>query len=768
MKLKNWLLTIICCSLTFSAFCQHRSDSIHVAHYELNLFIDPFSHELTGTTTLRMVPKIAHLAHFNLDLEALTVDSIRHESGNISFTHQGTKLCIDAPQYQLGDTLDLHISYHGIPTGNSWGGFTFNNGFYYNLGVSMYATPHSYGRCWYPCIDEFTDKSTYNFNIETYSYHTAVCGGDLLGCSDKENGNKIWHWQLDQPIPSYLTSVATAPYQLCADTFHGMEADIPITIYATSSYINNVAGSFAHLKDITRNYENKFGPLRFNRIGYVLVSFNQGAMEHATNITYPQTSVDGTSANESLYAHELSHSWFGNLVTCETAEEMWLNEGFASYCEALTDEYLYSKDTYTNDINNLHDYVLHNIHLQDGGFYALNDVPQNKTYGMHSYDKGSLVVHTLRQYLGDSLFFDGIKAYLNQYAFKNINSETLFNFLSNHTHIDLSGFYEGWINQPGFPHFSIDSIISEGNDQYAVYVRQRLYHANHFINDNKVSLTFFSDSGERLDYKDFVFSGEYGIARISIPFMPKFGIVDYDNDICDALIGYNKTIRWSGSNNFADANVNFIVSDIQDSSHLRIEYNFVNPDPIKNTSAQAYRLNKRYWRIEYTNSDKISGKLRFNYNAQNSNYPEYELLQGHTPNDLRLLYRRDCADDWHSIDFSRNGQLNGTVTTDSLRAGEYVLAVPGQDVGINEQKNVSNDAKVFLRPNPANDFVSIIGIDFIQKLEIYDVNGRKIQEFNHFNSEGKINVRQFNSGTYLFKIYGKDSNIKDLIFIKND
>lgn len=768
MKLKNWLLTIICCLLTFSAFCQHRSDSIHVAHYELNLFIDPFSHDLSGNAVLRIVPKISNLETFNLDLEALTVDSIRCGNTNLTHTHQGTTLRIDAPQYNLGDTFNICIAYHGIPAGNSWGGFTFNNGFYFNLGVNMYNTPHSYGRCWYPCIDEFTDKSTYNFNIETYPYHTAVCGGNLLGCSDKENGNKIWHWQLDQPISSYLTSVATAPYQLYADTFHGMEADIPITIYATSSYINNVAGSFAHLKDITHNYESKFGPLRFNRIGYVLVNFNQGAMEHATNITYPQASVDGTSANESLYAHELSHSWFGNLVTCETAEEMWINEGFASYCEALTDEYLYSEGQYTTKINSLHADVLQNLQNRDGGFFALNNVPQNKTYGMHSYDKGSIVIHTLRNYLGDSLFFDGIRAYLNQYAFSNINSEELFTFLSNHTHTDLSGFYEGWINQPGFPHFSIDSIVPESDGQYAVYVRQRLYHANNFVNDNKVCLTFFSDGGERYDHNGFIFSGEHGIAHVNIPFMPKFGVVDYNNDICDAIIDYNKIVKWSGSNNFANANVNFIVSDIQDSSHLRIEYNFVNPDPIKNTSAQAYRLNKRYWRIEYTNSEHLNGRLRFNYNASNSNQSEYELLQGHAVDELTLLYRRGCDDDWHTIPFTRTGQLNGTVTTDSLRAGEYVLAVPGQDVGINEQENVGNDAKIFLRPNPARDYVSIVGNDFIQKLEIYDVNGKKIKEFNNINPEGMINVRQFNSGTYIFKVYGKDSIIKDLIFIKND
>lgn len=768
MGLKSCFLTIICCLAITIAFGQHRSDSIHVAHYELNLFIDPFGSTLDGTANLQLVPKISNLSHFDLDLKNLTVDSIHINGQSATFTHHGERLSIDACEYAPGDTLLVAVDYHGTPFGNASGGLNFSNGSYYNLGVNMNEQPHCFGRAWFPCIDEFTDKSSYNFNIETYPYHTAVCGGELLGCDATEDGFKVWHWQLDQPIPTYLASIATGPYLLYADTFHGMEADIPITIYATSSYISNIPGSFGNLKEIAANYERLFGPLRFNRIGYVLVNNTGFAMEHATNITYPQLCVNGTISYQSLYAHEFSHSWFGNLVTCENAENMWINEGFASYSEALTDEGLYSKQQYTSTINQQHAYVLHNLFNDDHGYYALNNVPQTVTYGTHSYDKGAIVIHTLRHYLGDSLFFKGLKSYLNQYAFQNINSEELFDFFSQSTGVDLNEFYEGWINQAGFPHFSIDSIVTEGGNQYAIYVRQRLFHAPNFINDNKVNLTFFSNDNQRFDITHFNFSGEYGIAHIELPFAPAFGVVDYSNEICDAIIDYNKTIKTTGNSNFTEAKVNCYVSAVQDSSIMRIEYNFVNPDPQKSVLGQQYHLHNRYWRIEYTNTDDIAGCFRFNYNASNSTQSEYELLQGHSVNDLVLLYRRDCADDWQAISFTRSGQLSGTISTDSLRAGEYVLAVPDEDVGIQHHKSNTDRAEAAIRPNPSHDFVTIDNAEKINKIEIFDINGKKIQELAGLSSAERINIQHLIQGTYIFKVYQQNSPVQNLIFIKND
>ena len=759
--MKKYLFSAFLFMSFFMAFGQYRSDSVHVAHYDIALFIDPYAHTISGTTTLQVVPKMSNLSHFNLDLRNMAIDSILVEQALSSYTYVGDLLSISAGTYTLGDTLEIAVSYHGEPYGNSWGGFTFINNYSFNIGVSMYEQPHCFGRVWYPCIDEFTDKASYTFHIETYSYHKAICGGLYLGETDGDYGTKIWHWQLDQPIPTYLASVATGTYQLYTDTFHGMEADIPITIYGPSAYIGNAPATFVHLPEIAANYENHFGPLRFPRIGYVLVNFTSGAMEHATNIALPQVAVDGTTGYESTIAHELSHSWFGNLITCERAEEMWINEGFASYSEAITAEGIYSKAKYTETINSQHFDVLNNLYSRDHGYYALNNVPQAYTYGMHSYDKGSIVIHTLRHYMGDSLFFGGVKALLNQYAFQNVNSEQLFDFLSSYSGIDLNGFYEGWINQPGFLHFSIDSIVAEGGNQYAVYLRQRLSHAEHYADDNRVNLTFFSADGQRFDYHHAHFSGANGIAHINIPFIPLFGVVDYSNEICDAIIDYNHCFRYASTKTFSEANASCTLTDMPDSVLMRVEFNLVHADPFKVQPDPSYRLNNQYWRVEYTGGSQVQGRLKFNYNG-NNNQLDYELLQGHNPNELALFYRRDCADDWRSIPFTRSGQMSGTITTETLLPGEYTLGVPGSDVGIRNSKK--NDILIY--PNPSKSHLSIYSSFQIDHIIIYDINGRELIRQKANIGSQDIDIHALSSGTYIVNLFHEQQLIKSDKFIK--
>lgn len=759
--MKKFTASIFLCLIAMMGFGQYRSDSVHVAHYDIALYIDPYAHTISGTTTLQVVPKMSNLSHINLDLRNMTIDSLLVNQQLSNYTYVGDLLSIPAGSYTLGDTLEIAVSYNGEPYGNSWGGFTFSNNYTFNIGVSMYEQPHCFGRVWYPCIDEFTDKSTYNFHIATYPYHNAVCGGLYQGESDGEYGTKVWHWQLDQPIPTYLASVATGPYLLYTDTFHGMQADIPITIYSPSTYLGNVPATFIHLHEIAANFEHYYGPLRFPRIGYVLVNFTSGAMEHATNIALPQVAVNGTTAYESTIAHELSHSWFGNLITCERAEEMWINEGFASYSEAITDEGVYSKQKYTETINKQHFDVLKNLYSRDHGYYALNNVPQTYTYGMHSYDKGSIVVHTLRHYMGDSLFFGGIQAMLNQYAFQNMNSVQVFDFLSNYSGMNLTGFYEGWINQPGFLHFSIDSIVAEGGNQYAVHLRQRLFHAEHYADDNRVNLTFFSADGQRFDYHHAQFSGANGIVHVNIPFTPLFGVADYSNEICDAIIDYNYCFTFSGTRNFSDANVTATITTMQDSSLMRVEYNLVHAAPFKVQPDPSYRLNNRYWRIEYTGS-QVQGNLKFNYNG-NNNQPEHELLQGHTPDELALFYRRDCADDWHSIPFTRSGQMSGTITTESLMPGEYTFGVPGSDVGIQSKDNEG----ILIYPNPAENQINIQSSRDIDSMVIYDLSGREVMRQSMNGKTQNVNIQALSAGTYLVQIFNKGKLLKSDKLIKN-
>src|SRR5688572_14387829 len=179
--------------------------------------------------------------------------------------------------------------------------------------------------------------------------------------------------------------------------------------------------SFINLEAAFDIYENKFGPYRWDRVGYMLESMNSGAMEHAMNIGYPALLANGTLTYESIVVHELSHHWWGDLITCRTAEDMWINEGTAVFCEHVFTEDFYGRDQYLTNIRADVKELIRVCHLPDpngdDGYWPLSGVPLNHTYGATTYNKGALMIHSMRPYLGDSLFFAGLKQLLTDNMF---------------------------------------------------------------------------------------------------------------------------------------------------------------------------------------------------------------------------------------------------------------------------------------------------------------------------------------------------------------
>jgi aminopeptidase N len=283
-------------------------------------------------------------------------------------------------------------------------------------------------------------------------------------------------------------------YVLYEDEFYGMEDTVPITIYTIPSDTGNVAGSFINIKTILTFFESHFGPYPFGRVGYTGTAI--GAMEHATNISYPNSAINGNTGSEHLYTHELSHMWFGDKVTCSTAEDMWLNEGWATFCELYYLEDLYSHADFTTAMHERHKKVLKETHFIDKGYWAVSNIPQEVTYGSTAYDKGSTVANTLRGYLGDSLFFEAMTAYIDHFAWQSISSADMRDFLTDYTGIDMTGFFDAWVFTEGTPHFSIDSSrVTEGDASYKVdiWFKQKYKGADFLAEDNILPVSFMDE-----------------------------------------------------------------------------------------------------------------------------------------------------------------------------------------------------------------------------------------------------------------------------------
>ncbi|MGD0709662.1 MAG: M1 family metallopeptidase [Bacteroidales bacterium] len=661
-----------------------KSDTIHVVNYAIHLDIVQLSNKtIKGYTELKITPKMNNIRFIPLDLLKMTVDSVSVGSTKItSFIYNGSSIRIPLlSPINIHDTVTLKIYYHGKPQvdASGWGGFYFtaDSAYAYNLGIGFQAEPHNYGRAWFPCLDDFIDRATYDCYIRVKDTKTAVCDGTLMKETNNHDGTKTFYWRLHSPIPTYLASVAVGNYVPVNYMFKGKKGNIPVMIYVPASDTGKARASFTHLLDILSIYEKYFGPYLWERAGYVGVPFYDGAMEHATNIAYPLTCIDGRLDFEELYAHELSHHWFGDLVTCASEADMWLNEGWASYCESIYREGLYGHSSYAANIKANHYKVLSSCHFDDNGYYAVYGIPSNITYSSTVYKKGADVIHTLRYYLGDTLFFGFIKTWMSTFKFKPMNTFQLRDFITSFTGINMDDFFEGWILTPGFPQYSIDSVKHEGTgNDYTVYVRQKLHHKRDFINSNKIDVTFMDKNWKK--YTETIeFSGQYANKLFHLPFTPICTMLDIDEKVSSATTSSYKVIKETGAADFPKSFFAFDVQNASDSAFLRVEYNWVAPDPLKKPAKDIYRISPNgYWKIDGIFPAGFSASGKFQYNSNKSDFDETLLPTAASADSLLLLYRSSTADDWHTVKHSIKGtSSSGYLSVQTLQKGEYTLGI---------------------------------------------------------------------------------------------
>ena len=256
-------------------------------------------------------------------------------------------------------------------------------------------------------------------NIITAPNKVGVSNGILSKVDTLGNGDLVWKWEGQAPIPSYLVSMAVSDYFKQTWTHDGKSFEI----YGRAQDTINMRAGFVHLTEIYDAFVKEFGPYLFEKVGYAMTI--TGAMEHAGMVHLPRNLANANLAGEDIIAHELAHMWFGNGITTLTAEDMWINEGFAEFGSHLYEESVYGPSTYIETVQNNQSLVLKQAYANDGGHLALGGVNQDQTYGTHTYQKGAMVAHNLREFLEDSLFSFGMKQLIASNTFGNYNAEGL-------------------------------------------------------------------------------------------------------------------------------------------------------------------------------------------------------------------------------------------------------------------------------------------------------------------------------------------------------
>lgn len=738
-KIKRFKYLVLIISLVLTSrvasaqkFCSHynmelqtaalntidlRADTFDVQRYTINAtFLNyQIAKAIDANCEVKVVLKKPS-STINLDLLGLNVSKVLHNKQELNFTFNDPQLHINLPNLNLGDTFTIQVFYDGNPKKDAqWGGFYFTGEYAFNMGVGFASDPHNFGRVWFPCFDNFTDRAMYKTNITVDSGYKAYANGLLQEVVNNGNGTQTFMWELDEAIPTYLASVAIAKYEELAMNIEG----IPVTLTSLANDTANLRSSFVHLPECVNQYLDKYGPHTFDRIGFNVVPFNAGAMEHATNIAYPYYAIaDGSTDRETLFAHELAHHWWGNTITARTQEDMWLNEGWASFSESLFLEAVYGRPRYESNVEANHRDVLQFAHIRDGESLPVSGIGWANTYGSHVYNKGADMVHTLRGFMGDEAFFKACASFQEKYKLKDVSTEDMEAEFQKFTSVDLSGFFSQWIKTKGFAHFDIQWVI-ERNGTYSINLKQTPRFNEEVYRNVPITISAFSDKMERYD-EVVVLNEKEQTFEITPPFEAVYWAYDFDDKLSDATTTADIVLKQNGIYVLLDnALLEFGIQNLPegDSVLVRIDHHWAPADGTHGVPTGVVISPQRYWNIDGVGFDKADFTAMLNYSGIKTTssatfgYLDDQLIRI-TEDSLVLLYRPNGSSAWsiypdYYKEMGSPLDKRGTIGITNLQKGQYTFGMYDSKLASNEVITKTK-AEFKLYPNPAEKEIHVV------------------------------------------------------------
>lgn len=430
--------------------------SFDMLHYDLDIEILFDVEELDCTAGLLFKAVDEGLDQIRLDLSVMEVDSVWDTAGSLVFQQLEDSLFVSlSAPLSAGDNCEIFVSYGGDPFTSTWSGFFFKTYSGHPLAYNVGMGPES-GRWMYPCWDNIFDKASYTFHITVDDSLYAVAAGELTGI-DYTAGKATFHWNHPEPISTYIAALAVSDYIVLTEP-----ACPDIKYYVWAEWEERAWDSFANVPEMMDCYEQFFGPYPWStKFSNVIMDY--AGFEHNTTVFLSAFFVDGTLDYEQVFAHELSHHWWGNLVTEADWPDIWLAEGFATYSEALWQEYKYGNEAYT-------DWILATMeaYLNSGELFPI--VPATNFWTCTVYNKGGSVLHMLRHVVGDENFFDALNLYLTDYAYSSATTPDLIAAIETTTGSDIDWFFDTWVFDWGYPVYNIDWSTQQAGDDWDVTI----------------------------------------------------------------------------------------------------------------------------------------------------------------------------------------------------------------------------------------------------------------------------------------------------------
>jgi hypothetical protein len=438
-----------------------------VIYYNIDLRVDVPSTTLYGNVKMSAKSLVDGLDTVEVDFDAtMTIDSVYLDNGSLlSYSHSGYRVTVALDKsYNTDSIFSFIIRYHGTPASGGFQGFSFDWRNSVPV-VSSLSEPYL-ARTWWPCKDRPDDKAD-SLDIAVTCDTALFCASNGTFIDTVRNGDGTWtfQYQVRYPITTYLFSVAMSNYRVWKDWYHYTPTDSMEIV--NHVYPDQYAYSLSHW-NITPYaigvFADIFGEYPFLNEKYGHANFEWGGgMEHQT-----VTSMAGNwfGFYEPVVVHELSHQWWGDMITCNNWHEIWLNEGFASYSEALYYEV-------KNGTASYHSYMNGMAFTGGGTIYIYDTTSVNIIFGSIVYDKAAWLLHMLRHIVGDTDFFAILQTYYNSiYKYDDVNSEQFKNLCESISGEELDYFFDEWLYGTYYPqyYYSFRSELDPSDNKYWTFL----------------------------------------------------------------------------------------------------------------------------------------------------------------------------------------------------------------------------------------------------------------------------------------------------------
>ena len=387
-------------------------------------------------------------------VEKLQVDSVKQGVNHLNWERKGDRVLVYNAKGWKGGTRDsFEVFYGGNPIG-----VTGNNGAYsyefHATGPIISTLSQPYGApYWWPCKQTLNDKiDSIDIIVDTDKDFKVGTNGLLLSTTPLNATEHRVHWKHRYPVVTYLIAIAVSNYEESLDHvyFHNRPDSLPVLNYVFPQFLSTASQEAKGVLPMLRLYDSLFVPYPFPSEKYGHAQFTWGGgMEHQTMSFMVNFSYD-------LMAHEVAHQWFGDMVTCGSWNDLWLNEGFATYLTALAYEFLKSKEEFRFQMR----IMRNNITQNDDGAVKPSDTSRVNVLfnGRLTYRKGAWLLHMLRHQVGDSMFFEGCRQFLTggNRAYGFSTTDEFRQVMEAVSGQDLKWFITQWYEGQGHPELKMN------------------------------------------------------------------------------------------------------------------------------------------------------------------------------------------------------------------------------------------------------------------------------------------------------------------------